>query len=518
MAIVNPIQAPTNGKRRLQVICPADLKPIGEIELQSREDVNAAVLKARSAQKAWAELTFQQRGRYMMKALRVLLDRQEEIISTIQRETPKPCIDVIQMDIFAACDALHFYARKTARILATERKRAHGVLSFTKKLYVLYQPLGVVGVISPWNGPFVLSIVPTIQALMAGNAVILKPSSITPFSGRLVGEIFEAAGMPDGVLTVLTGDGDAGQALIEAGVDKISFTGSVEVGRRIAVECAQRFIPCTLELGGKDPMIVCEDADLDNAAGGALAGSFTNNGQYCCGTERVYVVEAVADQFIQKVVDRVKQLRQATDGEFDVGAIYWPPQLDIIEKHVSDAVSRGATVLVGGRRNPSLDGLYYEPTVLVDVNHNMLVMTDETFGPVIPIMRVRDEEEAIRLANDSDYGLAATVWTRNKAKGVEIARRLQSGSVNVNDMTVTYGITEAPFGGMKNSGIGRVNGEAGLKGYCHIRPVIVDRFGGKQTAATYPCSRKKDEGMIKFIRFLWGTRLGRWMSLRSFLP
>jgi acyl-CoA reductase-like NAD-dependent aldehyde dehydrogenase len=518
MAIVTPVQTPQGARRRLCVSCPATLEPIGEIELQTGQDVHAIVAKARRAQSSWGALSFEERGQYMMKALKVLLERQDEFIATIQRETPKPCIDVIQMDIFAACDALHYYAKRTARILKTEKKSLHGMLSLSKQLRIVYQPLGVVGVISPWNGPFVLSIIPTIQALMAGNAVVLKPSSVTPFSGKLVGDLFEAAGLPEGVLTVLMGDGEAGTALIEAGVDKISFTGSVSVGRKVAIACAERFIPCTLELGGNDPMIVCADANPDTAAGGAVAGCFLNTGQYCCGTERVYVVEEVADRFIEKAVERTSKLRQAVDGEFDVGAVFWPQQMEIIEKHVADAVAKGAKVLTGGRRNPNLKGLFYEPTVITNVNHDMLIMREETFGPIMPIMRVRDEEEAIRLANDSQYGLAANVWTKDKKKGLEIAKRIESGSVNVNDFTVTYGVTEAPFGGRKQSGIGRVNGDIGLKGYCHIKPVLTDRFGGKQTAGMYPCSQKKDVGFQKFMRFLWGTPVGRWMSLRKMMP
>ncbi len=223
-------------------------------------------------------------------------------------------------------------------------------------------------------------------------------------------------------------------------------------------------------------------------------------------------MDAVAEEFIKKVVERASKLRQATEGEFDVGAIFSAPQIDIVDKHVKDAVSKGAKVLVGGRRNPNLKGLYYEPTVLVDVNHSMLIIAGDTFGPIMPIMRVRDEE-AIRMANESHLGLAASVWTRNKRKGFEIAKRLESGSVNINDFTVTYGVCEAPFGGVKESGIGRVNGEMGLKGYCHIQPILIDRMGGKQTAATYPCSQKRDVGMQKFMRFLWGTRAGRWMSM-----
>ena len=224
-------------------------------------------------------------------------------------------------------------------------------------------------------------------------------------------------------------------------------------------------------------------------------------------------MEPVADEFTRKVIERASRLRQEAEGEFEVGAIYWPQQLEIIEKHVADAVARGAKVAVGGRRNPNLKGLYYEPTVLTDVTHDMLIMQEETFGPVLLIMRVRDEEEAIRMANETEYGLAANVWTRNKRKAVEIAKRIQAGSVCVNDMDITYGAPEAPFGGRKNSGIGQVNGEVGLKGYCHAQPILIDRFGGRQTIQGYPYSFKKDAILQKFIHFLWSTRLGRWLSV-----
>ncbi len=508
MAIVKPLKTEPGARRRLSIASPATLELIGQIEVQTAEDVRAAVRKARQAQPAWAALSFEQRGEYMLKALKILLDRQDDFIDVIVSEGPKPRIDVLNIDIFPACDALDYYAKNTAKFLATQKVDIHGTLSMVKELYIMYKPLGVVGVISPWNGPFVLSIVPTIQALMAGNAVVLKPSSITPMSGKLVGDLFHEAEIPDGVMTVIIGDSETGQALLESGVDKISFTGSVPVGREVARACAERLIPCTLELGGKDPMIVCADADLDNAAGGAVAGCFTNAGQYCCGTERVYVVDSVADQFIQKVVERTSKLLQGIDGDFDVGALFSPQQMEVVEQHVADAVARGAKVLIGGRRNPHLAGLYFEPTVLANVNHSMLVMSEETFGPVMPIMQVRDEDEAIRMANDSVFGLGANVWTNNIDKGLEIAKRINSGSVNINDMTITFGIPEAPFGGVKNSGVGRVNGEIGLKGYCHIQPVIVDRFGGQLSANKYPTGSEKARDMQNVIKSIWGAQFG----------
>ncbi len=476
------------------------------------DDVREALGRARKAQAAWAALEVSERARFVQRALAALLERQDRVVEIVMRESGKPASEALMIDVFAACDAMTYWSKHAPRILKPERKRLHGMLRFMKKLEIVYRPLGVVGVISPWNGPVILSLNPTVQALLAGNTVLLKPSEVTPFSGQIVGDIFKAAGLPEDVLTVLTGDGETGAALVAAGVDKISFTGSVATGRRVAVACAERLIPCTLELGGKDPMIVCADADLDAAAGGAVAGGFLNTGQYCCGTERVYVLEEVADLFTEKVVARARSLRQADTGEFDVGAMFWPRQLEIVERHVDEAKARGAQVLVGGRRNPALKGLFYEPTVMTGVSDDMALMREETFGPVLPIVRVRDVEEAIARANDSAYGLGANVWTRDVKRGREIAMRIDSGSVCINDMTMTYGAAEAPFGGRKDSGVGQVNGELGPRGYAYAQPILTDRFGGRQASKHYPYSRAKDEGMKKFIRFLFGTPLARWLS------
>jgi succinate-semialdehyde dehydrogenase/glutarate-semialdehyde dehydrogenase len=509
MAIVTPLPTRDGERRRLALANPATGQPIGEIEVSTETDVAEAVLRARKAQIDWAALPVGERARYLVRALECLLERQDDVIETVIRETGKPRTEALQMEVYAVGDALNFYARNAERILRTERRRLHGMLRFLKQLRIVYRPLGVVGVISPWNGPFVLAMNPSLQALVAGNAVLLKPSEVTPFSGRLAGELFAEAGLPEGVFQVLLGDGETGAALCRAGVDKVAFTGSVATGRKVAVACAEQLVPCTLELGGKDAMIVCEDANLDYAAAGAVAGAFMNTGQYCCGTERVYVMDGIADAFTEKVVERVSQLRQGAEGEFDVGAIFWPRQLEIIEEHMEDARHKGARVLTGGRRNPHLEGLFYEPTVLTDVDHGMRIMQEETFGPILPIMRVQDEEEAIALANDSPYGLGGNVWTRDSSKGIRIAQRMQTGSVCINDMTMTYGVQEAPFGGRKQSGVGQVNGESGLRGYCHAEPIIVDRRGGKMSASRYPYSAKADSGMQRFMRILWGTKLGR---------
>ena len=271
-------------------------------------------------------------------------------------------------------------------------------------------------------------------------------------------------------------------------------------------------MPCTLELGGKDPMIVCADADLERAASGAVYGAFANAGQVCVSTERVYVVDGVADEFTRKVVEKTSALRQGPDGEADVGPLIHGPQLDVVERHVADAVERGARVLAGGRRNPDFGGLYFEPTVLVDVSQDMDIMREETFGPVLPILRVRDEDEAIHLANDSRYGLNANIWTKDKHRGSELAKAIQSGSAVVNDCMLTYGVAESPFGGRKQSGIGQVNGEIGLRSYCHAQSILIDRFGAKNEFLWFPYTRRKGRWIQRALRWIWGTPLGRWLS------
>jgi len=514
MAIVKKLETPEGARRRIQLLSPADYEPIGEIECMSDEDVKAAFEKAKKAQPAWAALSVRERGAYMMRALDYLVNNIDEFIDVALKETPKTRNEFLMMDVFAACDALHYYAKKSEKILRPERKTLHGLVGVGKKCTVYYKPVGVVGVISPWNGPFILSLNPTIQALMAGNTVMLKPSSATAFSGgETVKTLFEAAGLPEGVFNLIQGDSRTGQALLEVGVNKISFTGSEGVGIHVAKCCAERLIPCSLELGGKNAMIVCHDADLDRAAAGGVAGNFFNAGQYCGGIERIYVVESVADAFIEKVVAIASKLRLNTEGEFDMGALYTEAQFETVKEHVEDARAKGAKVLCGGQPAPNLKGLYYEATVLTDVTTEMRSLAEETFGPVMNIIRVKDEEEALRLVNDSNYGLTGSVWTKDVERGVEIAKRIDTGSVDVNDFPQTYGTIEAPFGGRKASGIGQVNGPTGLRSYCHAQPVQVDRFGGKQTAGVFPRDNSQDEGFQKFIKFLWGTAAGRAISL-----
>ena len=500
--------------RRLRLRSPVTLEVTGELACAGREEVAAAIRKARAAQPEWAARPIAERAAVLSRACKLVVQRADEIMDTVVAETGKARTDALTMEVFAVADSLCYYAKNAEKFLKARKRKIHGVMKFAKELRIAYKPLGVIGLITPWNGPFVLVMNQACQAIAAGNAVVAKGSEVTPRSAALAETIFRDAGLPDGILQVLTGDGATGTAIVEGGVDKVSFTGSVATGRKVAEACARQLIPATLELGGNDAMIVCADADLDRAAQGAWLGSCMNTGHYCCGTERIYVVESVYDEFLAKVLAAGKGLLQGARHGFDesIGAVFWDKQMDIIERHVEDAKAKGAAILMGGRRNPELPGLYYEPTVMTGVDNRMAIMTEETFGPVLCIQKVRDEAEALRLANDSDYGLNGNVWTQDKEKGRRLALQLDTGACSVNDMAVSYGIPAAPFGGRKSSGVGQVNGKKGIRSYCHEMPVVIEKRGGPMPNA-YPYSAKTAQGMLKFMHILWvKTPIGRWLS------
>ncbi len=511
MAIFQRLDKIDQGRRVLELKSPVTLEPIGEVTCANAEDVAAALQKARSVQKAWGEKSVKQRVAAVKQLIPVLLANADGIVDTVVRETGKARTDALLMEVYAALDSVSYYCRRAHKYLKPEKPKAHGLIGLAKKVELHFKPLGVAGIITPWNGPFILALNPTVQALLAGNAVLLKPSEVTPESGRWLEKVCAEAGLPDGLVQVLVGDGETGAALVEAGVDKISFTGSVATGRRIAEACGRQLIPCTLELGGKDAMIVCADADLEGAVAGAIMGSCMNTGHYCCGTERIYVVESIYDEFLEQVIEGVKALRQGSELGFseDVGAVFWDQQMAIIESQVEQAVAEGAKVHVGGKRNEELGGLYYCPTVMTDLTHDMAIMRDENFGPIVCVVKVKDEEEAIRLANDSEYGLHGNVWTRDKEKGIRIARRIDTGGVSVNDMAVGYGVHSAPFGGVKASGVGQVNGKVGLRGYSYCQPVISDKGAGKKSPTGFPRTEEQAETYRKVMKFLWESPFGK---------
>ena len=506
MAIVEPLSPTAEGRRRLGIRSPATRESVGEILVHGQADVEAAIAKARDAQRDWARVPVAERARIVRGAIDVLVEKREAVMKTIIDETGKTKLESLIMEILPSCDYINFWSGRAVEELADEKRKLHGYLRPYKKLMMHYRPLGVVGVITPWNGPFSLAMNPTVQAVLAGNAVILKPSEVAPYSGDWAVRLLMEAGVPDGIVQTLHGDGETGAALVDGGVQKISFTGSVRTGKKIAAACAEQLIPYTLELGGKDAMIVCGDADLDRAAGGAVFNSMLNSGHVCMGVERVYVVETVADEFEERVRKMVSELRYGSGDDIDVGSVFWDRQLPIIERHIEDAKAKGAAVVVGGEADTS-EGLFYKPTFVRNVDHTMELMQEETFGPIVSVMRVADEEEAIRLANDSRYGLSGSVWTKDIKKGIEIAKRLETGSVVINDASMAYGAPEAPFGGMKDSGVGQVNGLGGLRGYTHQQPIFIDRWAVRKERVWYPHTAKTIEEIDGMIRFIYGSAL-----------
>ncbi|MTE14349.1 aldehyde dehydrogenase family protein [Nocardia aurantiaca] len=507
MAIVRAIPDTEAGRRRLALDSPVDRSPIGELDVDGAGEVDSAVARARAAQSAWAARDVGERAAIVRAAIDVIVARRGEIADTVRAETGKPRAEALGVEIVPACDFLNYWTARARRDLRPHRQRLHGYLRPVKKLYIHYQPLGVVGVITPWNAPFVLTLNPVVQALLAGNAVVFKPSEVTPESGAWVARVLHEAGVPEDVVQVLRGDGETGAALVNSDIDKVCFTGSVGTGRKIAAACAARLLPCTLELGGKDAMIVCADADLERAAAGAVYLSMFNTGQVCMSVERIYVVEAVADEFIGLVTRKAAEITYGP-GDNDLGPLFWDRQLDIVTRHVDDAKAKGADIPVGGAPVAG-NGLYYQPTVVVGADHAMDLMTEETFGPVAAIMRVRDEEEAIRLANDSRYGLSGSVFTRDAAKARRIAARLTTGSVVHNDAAVIYGVPEAPFGGRKDSGVGHVNGTDALRGFAHAQPILIDRWQPKRESIWYPYSEKTIRDLDGLLRYGFGNRLLR---------
>src|SRR5271156_5129436 len=441
-------------------------------------DLPAIFARARNAQKEWATRPLRERCA-MLRGLRdAIFARRDEIAEVITREAGKPRVEAIFAEVLLALDTADFLARQAPRWLRPERVPHHNLAMKAKSGWLEFDPLGVVAIISPWNYPFSIPMAQVIPALATGNAVLLKPSELTPWCGQLVGELVEQAKFPRDLVQVLQGRGDLGAAIIESAPDKVFFTGSVATGQRIAEACAKKLIPSVLELGGKDAMIVLADADLDIASSAAVWGGFMNCGETCISVERLYVEQPGAERFTQLCVEKTKKLRigPATDPDAEIGPMIRLIQLEKVEAQLRDAVERGAQVLTGGNRRPDLGENFLQPAVVTNVDHSMQLMREETFGPVIAIRAVANADEAVALANDSPFGLSASVWTANNARGREIASRVRAGSVMVNDVASYYGITEAPHGGPGSSGWGHTHSRLGLLEMVRVKYIDVDQL------------------------------------------
>ncbi|HUF14035.1 MAG TPA: aldehyde dehydrogenase family protein [Longimicrobiales bacterium] len=499
--ITAPERAADEAAGEIVVRAPSSGAELGRVPVLGGAQVRAALAAARAAQPAWAALPVRERARRLTAFRRLLAEHARDIAGISSAETGKLPFEAMMVDVLTTCDLAAWYAKRADTVLSPRRTPAGWLI--TKKAWIEREPYGVVAVIGPWNFPVLNTMRAVMAGIVAGNAVLLKPSELTPLSALAVQRLAREAGVPEAVFQVLTGDGGTGRALVEAGVDKISFTGSVETGRAIARAAADRLIPVTLELGGKDPVLVTEGADVRRAARTAVNGAFWNAGQICISIERAYVVDAVYDEFIEEALRATRALRVGTpeDADADVGAMTTAAQTFHVERQVRDAIERGARVLAGGERAPG--GRAWLPTLLVDVTHDMDVMRSETFGPVLPVMRVRDADEAVRLANDSGFALGASVWGP-EGDARRLAGRLRAGMVCINDALVNGTIASLPFGGAGESGYGRVYGDEGLRELSRPRALLADRAGLGWEPGLFPLRRFGLPRALGLVRALHG--------------
>lgn len=495
----------------LKVENPATGEVIGRIPVDSDGDVAAAVARLRAAQPEWLALGYAGRRRWLNRLRDWMQDNSGRIADTLKSETGKVRVEAT-IEVPYLAEMINYYGANAEKILGERRIRPGSLLTATRKLRLRYEPFPVVGLISPWNFPLVLSLGDAIPALMAGAAVVMKPSEITPLGlNEIVTAWREEIGGPD-VLAVVNGGAETATALIDQS-DFIGFTGSDATGRKVMARAAETLTPVSLELGGKDPMVVLEGANLDRAANAAAWGGMLNSGQMCISVERIYVEDGVYDQFLERLIGEIGALSQGTDGETatcDVGAMTMESQLEKVERQVDEAVAAGARLLTGGRRGKG-PGRFFEPTVLVDVTPDMAVAGDETFGPVVTVTRVADEEEAIRRANDSRYGLSASVFGPGR-RAERVARRLQAGAVNVNDMIFNMLVPGLPMGGWKESGIGYRNGEYGIRKYCRSSAIVSARMKGRSEPLWYPYTAKRHRQAMKLLRLISARGIRRFRA------
>jgi acyl-CoA reductase-like NAD-dependent aldehyde dehydrogenase len=487
----------------LPSINPATGEVLAHFERTPASSLPEIVSRARVAQAGWTKLPIHDRCAKLRALREQIMFKRNELAEAVVSESGKPRVEALFADIFVALDSAEYWSKNATSALRTRRVPHHSTAAKAKSGYLRYDPLGVIAVISSWNYPLAIPLSQIIPAVAAGNAVVCKTSDFTPQCGALIEKLFIEAGFPQGLVTVVQGGGEVGQALIDASPDKVMFTGSVATGRRVAEACAKKLIPSVLELGGKDAMIVLGDANLEVASSAAVWGSYTNCGQVCLSVERLFVEQSVAEKFIDLCVEKTRKLRlgAGSDPATDVGPLIRPQHVQRMSELVADAISRGAKVLCGGRARPDLGPNFFEPTVISGVDSSMKLFQEETFGPILAVQVVKDEKEAIALANDSPFALAASIWTKNKSRGMDLAGELRAGAVMVNDAISYFGIAEAPHGGCGASGWGRTHGQAGLLEMVQMKYIDVDGLPGSEKPWWYRYGLDMERAADAFLQF-----------------
>jgi acyl-CoA reductase-like NAD-dependent aldehyde dehydrogenase len=487
----------------LPSIDPATGRVVAEFERTPVLAVPQLMTQARAAQVQWGRLSVEKRCERIAVLKTKIMEAVEVLTDAVVRESGKPRVEAKFADVFVALDTAGYFAKQGPTLLRAEKVAHHNLAAKAKLGSVHYQPLGVAAIISSWNYPLAIPMSQIVAAVAAGNAVLCKSSDFTPHCGALIQKLFVDAGFPAGLVTVVQGGGDVGQALIDARPDKVFFTGSVFTGKHVAEACAKYLLPSVLELGGKDAMVVLRDANLAVASSAAVWGSFTNCGQVCLSVERLFVEEAASEEFIRLCVAKTQKLRigPGSDPGNEIGPLIRPQHVQRMEELLTNAVKRGAKVLCGGRARPDLGPNFFEPTVVTGVNNSMQLFQDETFGPIMAIQVVRDAEEALTKANETEFALAASVWTADAAKGEQFARRLRAGTVMVNDAISAFAIAEAPHGGCGLSGWGRTHGKAGLQEMVHVKYVDVDLLAGRSKPWWFRYGGELEKAADAFLRF-----------------
>ena len=495
---------------KLPSINPATGEVLAHFERTPASSLPEIVSRARIAQHDWAKLPIRDRCAKMRGLRDRIMASRNELADAVVRESGKPRVEALFADIFVAIDSAEYWSKNVASALRMRRVPHHSTAAKAKRGYLVYDPLGVMAIISSWNYPLAIPLSQIIPAIAAGNAVVCKTSDFTPQCGALIEKLFIDASFPKDLVKIVQGDGEVGQALIEASPDKVIFTGSVATGRRVAEACARRLIPSVLELGGKDAMIVLADADLGVAASAAVWGSCTNCGQVCLSVERLFVEQPAEERFISLCVEKTKKLRlgSGSDPGTDVGPLIRPEHVRRMIDLVDDAVSRGANVLCGGTARPELGPNFFEPTVIAGVDSSMRLFQEETFGPILAIQVVRDAKQAVAHANDSPFALAASIWTKDKGRGTALAAELRAGAVMVNDAISYFGIAEAPHGGCAASGWGRTHGKAGLLEMAQMKYIDVDGLPRSEKPWWYRYGPELERSADAFLQFEFSGRVG----------